>query len=262
MACEERQWESRQNAHQPRADMGFKSRNSLQHNDFTLIELLVVIAIIAILAAMLFPALSKAKGMAQGSVCINNLKQMGLAWFSYINDYNEFVPTAAPESNAGSGTTRFWFCKDALGNYLNYSGKCTSSTVDKDWLKTVYKCPGNPKGILAPAALSATINYGYNNMETGLGNVGNWITPPFLKLNTINGDTFVIGDTGPTSDNAEGSYRLGHGAANSSTAMYGLVNRSTHNGGGNYFCADGRVEFIKNSALNLTNEPRMTRAKD
>jgi prepilin-type N-terminal cleavage/methylation domain-containing protein/prepilin-type processing-associated H-X9-DG protein len=68
-----------------------KTIMALKKNGFTLIELLVVIAIIAILAAMLLPVLSNARKRAQTIACLNNLKQLDLAWHLYTGDNNDFL---------------------------------------------------------------------------------------------------------------------------------------------------------------------------
>ena len=65
---------------------------------FTLIELLVVIAIIALLAAILFPSFSRARENARKVSCINNLKQLGLGFLQYTQDYDELLPGSSPSS--------------------------------------------------------------------------------------------------------------------------------------------------------------------
>lgn len=216
--------------------------NHSRRRGFTLIELLVVIAIIAILAGLLLPALSKAKGKGQGVVCGSNLRQLSLAWQLYSEDnQNRFV------NNHGVDETRIsrdnWV--NSVQDWGNNPDNTNTVLITDAKLGSyagkvvgIYKCPSDISSAdngprLRTMAMNALVGD-----PGGLTNMFNPSYRQFFRSSDLvsASDTFVFMDEHPDTINDGFFMNRFH------EFKWGNLPGSFHNGSANLSFADGHVE--------------------
>jgi prepilin-type N-terminal cleavage/methylation domain-containing protein/prepilin-type processing-associated H-X9-DG protein len=233
---------------------------AVTRSGFTLIELLVVIAIIAILAGMLLPALGKAKTKAQGISCMNNGKQLMLAWKLYAGDYNDVL--VAAQNMAANPLRRVNWCDGNVDPYTDPNSSNVLFLVNGPMFKyggrslAIYKCPADRAAMGRINNLRGTPRSRSISMSQVFGN-GEWLDKAYnqnqTRWRTYGKDsdvaqpsnTWVLADEHPDSinDAAFANAMTGAERPTGNTGQIIDMPSSTHNGAAGFAFADGHSEI-------------------
>jgi prepilin-type N-terminal cleavage/methylation domain-containing protein/prepilin-type processing-associated H-X9-DG protein len=155
--------------------------NRLIRVGFTLIELLVVMAILSILMALLLPAIQSGKEKGRQAQCMQNLRQFGIAYMGYTNDYDGwFPPQPGWEGDTMAYIRTSWITYDAFSNITN--GGATQLQIRQGLLwpylnsYEVYKCPGDKNRDIRNYSYSQNLAYRNRSRDR----IGKWLTRVML----------------------------------------------------------------------------------